>query len=156
MEIHEITKVTETNEPEVYLIECKITDMNGETYETTYGSRPEDTFGLNPKFREWLIDNPNFPRQPFVPPTAEETRAGMSSLTARQLRLGLLAGGISPATVTATIDAMSAGPDRDAAQIEWEYATTFNRMHPLISTVGGALGRTEEQMDAMWEAALLK
>lgn len=92
----------------------------------------------------------------YAPPplTPEEARAAMRSLTARQLRLGLLDAGISPSAVSATIGGMPAGPDKDKAQIEWEYATTFNRTHPLIETVGGALGLTDQQIDAMWLAAV--
>ncbi|WP_244519859.1 MULTISPECIES: hypothetical protein [unclassified Ensifer] len=87
-------------------------------------------------------------------PTPEELRARMQGLTARQFRLGLLAAGIPPAQVSATIEAMAAGPEKEKAQIEWEYATTFNRMHPLIATVGAALNLTDMQIDAMWRAAL--
>lgn len=94
------------------------------------------------------------PIAPYQAPTNEEIRASMRPLTARQFRLGLLNAGISPSTVTATIAAMPAGPDRDKAQIEWEFATTFNRMHPLIATVGAALGLTDQQIDAMWRGAL--
>jgi hypothetical protein len=38
--------------------------------------------------------------------------------------------------------------------VEWEYATSFNRLHPLTTTVGRALGLTDMQIDAMWTAAL--
>ncbi len=91
---------------------------------------------------------------PYVPPTTEEARQNMRPLTARQFRLGLVGAGLTPAQVTATIEAMPAGPDKETALIEWEYATTFNRMHPLIATVGAALGLTDEQIDAMWTASL--
>lgn len=77
----------------------------------------------------------------------------MRPLTARQLRLGLLDAGISPSAVSATIGGMPTGPDKDKAQIEWEYATTFNRTHSLIATVGAALGLSEQQIDGMWLAA---
>ncbi|KQW62692.1 MULTISPECIES: hypothetical protein [unclassified Ensifer] len=89
----------------------------------------------------------------YIPPTVEELRAAMPSLTARQLRLGLVTNGIPLSSVTSTIGGMPAGPDKDKAQIEWEYASTFNRMHPLIATVGAALGLTEEEIDNMWLAA---
>ncbi len=46
-----------------------------------------------------------------------------------------------------------AGSDQDKAQIEWEYATTFNRLHPLIGTVGTALGLSDTQIDSLWVAA---
>ncbi|WP_139811985.1 hypothetical protein [Ensifer aridi] len=89
------------------------------------------------------------------PPTPEEARAVMPPLTARQLRLGLLNAGISPSQVTATIDGMAAGPDKDKAQVEWEYATIFNRTHPLVGTVGAALALSEQQIDEMWTAAIV-
>ena len=88
--------------------------------------------------------------RPPLEPTSEELRARMSGLTARQLRLGLLNANISPSQVTATIAGMPAGPDKEKAQIEWEYATTFNRTHPLIATVGAALNLTDVEIDAMW------
>jgi hypothetical protein len=86
--------------------------------------------------------------------TDAEERARMPPLTARQFRLGLLNDGISPTQVTAAIDAMAAGVEKDKARIEWEYATTFNRMHPLIATIGTTLGLTDEQIDSMWAAAV--
>lgn len=49
---------------------------------------------------------------------------------------------------------MPAGPDKEKAQIEWEYATTFKRTHPLIATVGAALNLSDVQIDAMWSAAV--
>lgn len=49
---------------------------------------------------------------------------------------------------------MPDGLDKVRAGIEWEYATTFSRMHPLIYTVAGAMGLSEEQIDDMWSAAL--
>ncbi|WP_291165444.1 hypothetical protein [Ensifer sp. SSB1] len=64
----------------------------------------------------------------------------MRPLTARQPRLGLLDAGISPSAVSVTLGGVLAGPDKNKAQIEWDYATTFDRTHPLIATVGSALG----------------
>ncbi|KSV84532.1 hypothetical protein N183_11950 [Sinorhizobium sp. Sb3] len=128
-----------------------------EPQQETFFSRPNDPFGLNPTIRLWMSVNPEAPVHAYVPPpelTDEEKRATMQPLTARQLRLGLVNAGISPSTVTATIGGMADGPDKDKAQIEWEYASTFNRTHPLIATVGAALGLTDVQIDAMWTAAI--
>lgn len=119
--------------------------------------RTSDPYGMNPALGLWLAANPDFPIGSYVPPpppTVEEIRARMLSLTARQFRLGLVNAGISPSQVTATIAAMPAGPVKEKAQIEWEYATTFSRMHPLIATVGSALGLNDTQIDAMWLAAV--
>lgn len=75
------------------------------------------------------------------------------NLTARQLRLGLITNGISTSTVDAAIAAIEDATEREIAQTEWEYASTFERTHPLITKVGLALGLTEEQIDAMWLSA---
>lgn len=74
-------------------------------------------------------------------------------LTARQLRLGLIDNGISPSDVQAALEALPAGAQREKALVEWEYAATFDRLHPLIATVGAALDLTDKQIDTMWTAA---
>ena len=88
------------------------------------------------------------------PLTPEEIRAAMPPLTARQLRLGLVGGGILPSQVDAAIAAIPDEQARAVAQIEWEYASQFERDHPLIEQVGTALGLTAEQIDTMWQAAM--
>lgn len=97
-----------------------------------------------------------------LPDTAPEVAAFLNPpppppvLTARQLRLGLVANGISLSSVEAAIDAIEDPTDREVARIEWEYATTFERSHPLVNQIGAALGLTPEQIDDMWaEAAAL-
>ena len=77
----------------------------------------------------------------------------MPVLTSRQLRLGLVLNGISLSSVEAAIDAIEDETDREVARIEWEYATTFERSHPLVNQIGAALGLTPEQIDAMWTEA---
>jgi hypothetical protein len=87
--------------------------------------------------------------QPAAPP--------MPTITARQLRLALLGLGLTGAQVEAAINAMP-GTDmqREAARIEWEYATSYQRDHQLVAMLGAALGLTEAQIDAAWmEAATL-
>ena len=61
---------------------------------------------------------------------------------------------IMPAQVDAAIAAIPDDQQRAVAEIEWEYATQFERMHPLIAQVGGAFGLTPEQIDGMWQAAM--
>lgn len=91
----------------------------------------------------------------YTPPTLtdEERRAAMPSLTARQLRLGLITNGISLASVQVAVDGIADPTAREMAQVEWEYATTFERTHALISQIGAALSLTPEEIDTMWEAA---
>lgn len=90
----------------------------------------------------------------YVPPTAEELRERMFPLTARQLRLTLTRNGISMAQVDAAIAAMPDGQEKEEAGIEWEYATTFERLSPTLLAIAGALDLTPEQVDTLWEQAL--
>lgn len=89
---------------------------------------------------------------------AYQERIGAESarlpLTARQLRLGLVSNGFSLDQVEATIAAIEDPQARAVAQIEWEYASQFERDHPLLQQVGAALGLTEAQIDNMWQQAL--
>ena len=97
----------------------------------------------------WVADGNTI--APYEPPPDP-----LRPLTSRQLRLGLVLNGISLSSVEAAIDAIEDETDREVARIEWEYATTFERSHPLIEQVGAALGLTPEQIDDMWaEAATL-
>ncbi|WP_373413718.1 hypothetical protein [Ensifer aridi] len=159
--VTEILKISDTEEGQgtgVYDLEIMIQFFEGSEPEfNKYRSRPDDPHGINPQIRQWMSENPDAPVHVYVPPpppTAEEIRAAMPQLTARQFRLGLVSSDITPSQVQACLEAMPQGIDRDKALIEWEYATTFNRMHPLIATVGAALGLTDEQIDAMWTAAI--
>ncbi|WP_373365160.1 hypothetical protein [Sinorhizobium medicae] len=106
--LNSISKVTATSEPQVYLVRCNITEIDGITYDTDFCSRPDDPYGVNPQVREWLAANPDFPIDPYVPPTPEEQREAMPSLSAAQYRQGLVGAGHSPQEVT---DAIAALPD---------------------------------------------
>jgi hypothetical protein len=77
----------------------------------------------------------------------------LSLLTARQLRLGLLKIGIKPADVAAAIAGLPAD-QRDAAAIEWDYASEYRRDHPLIATLGEYFGLSTNQIDAAWLDAI--
>lgn len=97
----------------------------------------------------WSYDNESF-APPAAPPelTPEEKRAAMPNLTARQLRLGLLRLG-KLAGVPAAIAALSE-PEKSQAEIEWDYASEFRRLHPLIVQLIPILGLTDEQVDPVW------
>lgn len=55
-------------------------------------------------------------------------------------------------TVEATINGLP-GELGDLARIDWATALTVNRTDPIVTQVIPALGRTEEQIDAMFIAA---
>ena len=85
---------------------------------------------------------------------AEIDRQKLPTLSARQLRLALLGLGLTGAQVEAQIAAMPGTPaQREAAMIEWEYATTYQRDHQLVVALGAALGLTTAQIDDAWKEA---
>lgn len=71
-----------------------------------------------------------------------------STVTPRQARLALLDAGLLD-----TVETELAKPENKAALISWEYATTVERDSPLIATIGGALGMTDQQIDDLFTAA---
>ena len=44
-------------------------------------------------------------------------------------------------------------PDKTTISIEWEYASTVERVSPWIDTMASALGMTDVEMDALFELA---
>src|SRR5690625_661784 len=85
---------------------------------------------------EW--DGEEWQHVPPPDPTPEERRAAMAPITARQLRLTLLRAGHPPATVEAATQAISDNQEREEALIEWEYASHYERLHPLILSLAPA------------------
>jgi hypothetical protein len=154
LQLHEVFSVTATDEAGTFLLDIDVTDVKGQRSRCEYVSRQSDTFGLNVTIRKWLEENPKFPVQPYTPPTPEELRDAVPSLTARQLRLGLVNKGITPSQVVAALELLPSGRAKDTALIEWEYATTFQRTHALVALIGAVLGLTGEQIDKMWNSAL--
>lgn len=73
-------------------------------------------------------------------------------LTARQLRLGLVRNGVSLGKVQATIDALPS-PQRDEAQIYWEFSATINWEHPMTQSLMALAGIPDEAAAAMWMLA---
>jgi len=83
---------------------------------------------------------------------ADEMRARVpQSVTMRQARLALLAAGLLPA-VNAAIASMPE-PDKTAAQITWDYASSVDRGFGMVPQLAAALGMTETQIDDLFIAA---
>ena len=74
------------------------------------------------------------------------------SVTPRQVRLALLASGVTEEMINASIDAFEE-PLKSQAIIAWEYSTVFFRSNPLIAFVQAALQWTDEQVDDLWISA---
>ena len=85
---------------------------------------------------------PPEPTPPYVP----------ASVTMRQARLALLGAGLL-ASVDAAIDSLPS-PQKEAARIEWEYATEVQRVSGLVPMMGAALGLDDAALDALFVAAV--
>lgn len=72
-------------------------------------------------------------------------------VTMRQARLALLAEGMLSGVETA-LNALPE-PQKQAALIEWEYATSVERNGALVAAMGAALGLTGEQLDSLFKEA---
>jgi hypothetical protein len=76
-----------------------------------------------------------------------------SIVSMRQARLALLSAGLLQ-QVTAAIDSLPS-PDKEAAQIEWEYSQEVNRNQSLVTLLASSLGLTEEDLDNLFTSASL-
>lgn len=74
------------------------------------------------------------------------------SVTMRQARLALLAQGLL-SSVDPLIDALPS-PQKEAARIEWEYASEIRRDSALMAQIGAALSLTSTQIDDLFIAAV--
>ncbi len=72
-------------------------------------------------------------------------------VTMRQARLALLSAGVLSA-IDAVISGMPS-PQKEAAQIEWEYAATVNKHSPLVVGLADGLGLTADQIDELFDNA---
>lgn len=91
---------------------------------------------------------PNFPEWRPLP----EEPTGVRVVSMRQARLALLQAGLL-SQVEAAIAAIEDAGQRQAVQIEWEYAAEVNREHPWVQSLATALGLTEVQLDDLFTLA---
>ena len=86
----------------------------------------------------------------FVKPPAQPAPVP-AEVTMRQARLALLSAGLLD-TAQGVIDALPM-PARSQAQIEWEYALSVRRDHPLIALMISEGLATEAEVDGLFMAA---
>lgn len=90
--------------------------------------------------------------------TREEILSRIPSVvTMRQGRLAMLQTPYGDTNLLAMIDPTLAAIEnpiqRQAAQIDWEFAAEINRGFPLVQQLSSALGLTEEQLDDLFKLA---
>jgi len=88
----------------------------------------------------WLVEV-NLPPAPVVP----------GAVTMRQARLALLGAGLL-SQVDVEIGALPS-PQKEAAQIEWEYSQEVQRHNGFVSLLAPSLGLTEAQLDQLFITA---
>lgn len=71
-----------------------------------------------------------------------------SVISMRQARLALLQSGLLP-QVDAAMAALT-GASGDAARIDWQFAQTVERSHPLVTTMTAQLSLTTKQLDDLF------
>ena len=150
MKIHKVYSVQCTQD-DCLLIDMDYTGIEGDV-RANVAYRASDPYSLlTPLITQWLSDNPHqiLPYVPPLPPTPEELRELMPFISKRQLRLTLVRNDVSLAELDAAILAMG-----DEAIIEWQDASEYKRLHPLLNQVAAFLSLSQEQVDIMWEQAL--
>lgn len=83
-----------------------------------------------------------------------DTNPKLPNLSARQFKLGLVRNGISLTSIETLLNAEPDALIREESTIEWNYASSYERTHPLVTSLSASLGLTAAQVDAMWEVAL--
>ena len=84
----------------------------------------------------------------FAPPTPVAPEPEPLVATRRQVKLALLQIGLLD-TVEAAVEASGDRP----MQISYADALEFDRNDPFVVSLGQALGKTDEEMDAVWSLA---
>jgi len=116
-----------------------VPDHRGEVYYLADGSQHTITeLGVTPPVGS----------SPIKPePTIEQIRAGMR-VSAWQLRRAL-----TQLNLREAVEAAIAQSDQDTKDM-WEYSTTYERMHPMVSAIATALNKTDADIDELFNLAL--
>ena len=81
------------------------------------------------------------------PPTPEQIRAAMPTISAWQVRKALNAAGLR-----ATVEAAVAASDEETKDA-WEYATEYKRTDPVLLRAAAVIGLTDQQLDDLFALA---
>lgn len=152
--LHEVFGVYATQDEGIFIVDVDLSDMYGERYRTNYASYPNDTFGLAPIVRQWLVDHEGeYTIEPYVPPTTEQVRAEMTPLTRAAFRTAFKAAGMTTAVIVAAIFSVEDESEQEDLQIAWEDSAEFRRLDPLVLLVADRAVKTAEEIDTIWTAA---
>lgn len=102
----------------------------------------DETLHLYQQYQQWVYDGGITEPVDLAPP------APPISVTPWQIRKALNAVGLR-----ASVEAAVAAADQ-TTQDAWQYATEFRRDNPLVNGVALALGKTEAELDAVFNLAV--
>ena len=71
----------------------------------------------------------------------------IAPVSPRQIRQAL-----TRATLRSAVETAIASGDQDTKDW-WEFATQFERQHPMVVAMGKSMKQTDAQMDALWQLA---
>lgn len=74
------------------------------------------------------------------------------SVSPRQMRSALLLSGFSNQTIVGAISYLSS-PQKELAEIAWEYSTSFDRQDATVAAIGIIIGLNSDQLDELWNLA---
>lgn len=154
MRLLSLHSVTRTEHDGVYIANVTI-EVDGQVKVVDYSVDPRDPYGIGADVFAAVkghIEKGGTIRD-YTPLTHEELRAGMRDLTARQFRLGIISSGRSLEGVVHAISSISDHMVRDAAMVEWEFASSFSRLHPLVVSLSSVMGMSPEEVDVLWKTA---
>lgn len=77
----------------------------------------------------------------------------LEALNAKQIRLGLLAMGITEQDIEAKL-ALLDEPEKTQALIAWRYAPSYVRTDPLLVQIAAAMQLDDATIDEFWRAAM--
>lgn len=73
-------------------------------------------------------------------------------VTPRQIRQALVMSGISITAIESALNSLPE-PTKSMALIEWEFSIAFQRKRPFVTAVGQLLGKSSDELDALWKLA---
>ncbi|WP_244782456.1 phage tail protein [Acinetobacter sp. F-1] len=83
-----------------------------------------------------------------------ERLSAMPALTRRQFRLALVLNGYNLADIETLINSIEDPMQRQITMIEWQDATTFERLNPSLLSMADLMGLGAEQVSMLWNQAL--
>lgn len=136
-----------TNSVEATWVDAEGTTVKCHSYADSQMDMLEADLGEEAASHAELIALVRASMVPYIPPPIVVP----TSVTMRQARLALLSSGKlgSVATVIASLPS----PQKEAAEIEWEYSQEVQRNNGFVSLLAPALGLTETDLDDLFITA---